>query len=65
MFSQSAKLTLASLAGLASAFATRPLLERRARLKEIVPREHPFLFSEDFRTVENRPVSDGRIIYGH
>ena len=40
----------------------RPLLERRARLKEIVPSEHPFLFSEEFRTVEGRPVLDGRII---
>jgi bifunctional non-homologous end joining protein LigD len=26
----------------------RPLLERRARLKELVPSEHPFLFSEEF-----------------
>jgi bifunctional non-homologous end joining protein LigD len=26
----------------------RPLLERRAKLKELVPSEHPFLFSEEF-----------------
>jgi bifunctional non-homologous end joining protein LigD len=26
----------------------RPLLERRARLKELIPTEHPFLFSEEF-----------------
>jgi bifunctional non-homologous end joining protein LigD len=26
----------------------RPLLERRAKLKELVPAEHPFLFSEEF-----------------
>jgi ATP-dependent DNA ligase len=26
----------------------QPLLERRARLKELVPSEHPFLFSEEF-----------------
>jgi bifunctional non-homologous end joining protein LigD len=26
----------------------RPLLERRAKLKEFVPIEHPFLFSEEF-----------------
>jgi DNA ligase D-like protein (predicted ligase) len=26
----------------------RPLLERRAKLKELVPGEHPFLFSEEF-----------------
>jgi DNA ligase D-like protein (predicted ligase) len=26
----------------------RPLLERRAKLKELVPNEHPFLFSEEF-----------------
>jgi bifunctional non-homologous end joining protein LigD len=25
-----------------------PLLERRARLKELIPTEHPFLFSEEF-----------------
>jgi len=26
----------------------RPLLERRAKLKDLVPSEHPFLFSEEF-----------------
>jgi bifunctional non-homologous end joining protein LigD len=26
----------------------QPLLERRARLKELIPSEHPFLFSEEF-----------------
>src|SRR5215471_7240978 len=26
----------------------RPLLERRAKLKELIPAEHPFLFSEEF-----------------
>jgi ATP-dependent DNA ligase len=26
----------------------RPLLERRAKLKELIPNEHPFLFSEEF-----------------
>jgi bifunctional non-homologous end joining protein LigD len=26
-----------------------PLLERRAKLKELVPTEHPFLFSEEFK----------------
>jgi DNA ligase D-like protein (predicted ligase) len=26
----------------------RPLLERRAKLKELIPTEHPFLFSEEF-----------------
>jgi DNA ligase D-like protein (predicted ligase) len=26
----------------------RPLLERRAKLKELVPQHHPFLFSEEF-----------------
>jgi ATP-dependent DNA ligase len=26
----------------------QPLLERRAKLKELVPSEHPFLFSEEF-----------------
>jgi bifunctional non-homologous end joining protein LigD len=26
----------------------RPLLERRAKLKELIPGEHPFLFSEEF-----------------
>jgi ATP-dependent DNA ligase len=26
----------------------RPLLERRAKLKELVPSEHPFLFGEEF-----------------
>jgi bifunctional non-homologous end joining protein LigD len=26
----------------------RPLLERRAKLRELVPSEHPFLFSEEF-----------------
>jgi len=25
-----------------------PLLDRRAKLKELVPSEHPFLFSEEF-----------------
>jgi ATP-dependent DNA ligase len=29
-------------------FRDRPLLERRARLRELVPTEHPFLFSEEF-----------------
>jgi len=26
----------------------RPLLERRPKLKELIPNEHPFLFSEEF-----------------
>jgi DNA ligase D-like protein (predicted ligase) len=26
----------------------RPLLERKARLKDLIPNEHPFLFSEEF-----------------
>jgi bifunctional non-homologous end joining protein LigD len=30
------------------ALRDRPLLERRAKLKELVPSEHPFLFSEEF-----------------
>jgi bifunctional non-homologous end joining protein LigD len=29
-------------------FCNQPLLERRAKLKELVPIEHPFLFSEEF-----------------
>ena len=29
-------------------FRERPLLERRSKLKELVPSEHPFLFSEEF-----------------
>jgi DNA ligase D-like protein (predicted ligase) len=29
-------------------FCDRPLLERRAKLRDIVPTKHPFLFSEDF-----------------
>jgi hypothetical protein len=32
----------------ATDFRDRPLLERRAKLKELVPSEHPFLFSEEF-----------------
>jgi ATP-dependent DNA ligase len=38
-----------------------PLLERRARLKELIPTEHPFLFSEEF-TETPPPSSEPALI---
>jgi len=42
-------------------FRERPLLERRAKLRELVPSGHPFLFSEEFTGDGARSFKPARI----